>query len=86
MGDGDLACATDEDLHASVAKIKQGQDEFASLAQLQLEFMKAHEQLAPGVFRTAFSDGTETVTNDGEREYICKGQTVQPRATGYFYG
>jgi len=79
MGDGDLGCATDEELRASVAKIKQGQDEFAALARLQLEFMEAHDPLAPGVFRTAFSDGTEIVTNYGDKEFSYKGQPVQPK-------
>ena len=80
MGDGDLGCATDEELRSSVAKIKQGQDEFAALSQLQLEFMEQHEQLAPQVFRTAFSDGSEIITNYGDGEYKHKGQTVAPRA------
>jgi hypothetical protein len=79
MGDGDLGCATDEELRASVAKIKQGQDEFAALSRLQLEFMDGHDALAPGVFRTAFSDGTEIITNYGESEYGYKGLSVQPR-------
>jgi hypothetical protein len=76
MGDGDLACATDEELRASVAKIKQGQDEFAALADLQLAFMEQHEQLAPQVFRTAFSDGSEVITNYGAEPYAYKGQMV----------
>lgn len=80
MGDGDLGCATDEELRVSVAKIKQGQEEFASLSRLQLEFMEEHDLLARGVFRTAFSDGTEIVTNYGESEFSYKGQTVQAKS------
>ncbi len=79
MGDGDLGCATDEELRSSVAKLKQGQDEFAGLTQLQLEFMEQHEQLAPQVFRTAFSDGSEIITNYGETEHLYKGQSIQPK-------
>jgi len=78
MGDGDLGCATADELRASVAKIKKGQDEYAALSSLQFEFMNEHEQLASGVFRTAFADGTEIVTNYGASEYAYKGQTVQP--------
>ncbi len=78
MGDGDLGCATDEELRSSVAKIKRGQDEFAALSQLQLEFMEQHEQLAPNVFRTAFSDGSEIITNYREGAYTYKGKSVQP--------
>ena len=79
MGDGDLGCATDEELRDSVAKIKQGQEEYAALSRLQLEYMEGHDQLAPGVFRTVYSDGTEVVTNYGESEYAYKGQPVQPK-------
>jgi hypothetical protein len=80
MGDGDLGCATDEELRASVAKVKQGQEEFASLSRLQLEFMEGHDPIAPGVFRTSFSDGTEVITNYGESEFSYKGQPVQPKS------
>jgi hypothetical protein len=78
MGDGDLGCATDEELRASVAKIKQGQDEFASLSHLQLEFMEQHEMLAPDVFRTAFSNGAEIISNYGAAAYSHKGKSVLP--------
>jgi hypothetical protein len=81
MGDGDLGCATDEELRASVAKIKQGQDAFTPLSRLQLEFMEGHDQLATGVFRTVFSDGTEIVTNYGDKEFSYKEQTIE--AKGY---
>ena len=80
MGDGDLGCATEEELRSSVAKIKQGQDEFAALSKLQLEFMDQHEMLAPNVFRTAFSDGSEIITNYGEGAFTYKGKSVQPMA------
>ncbi len=79
MGDGDLGCATDDELRESVTKIKRGQDEYATLSRLQFEFMDEHEQLAPNVFRTAFSDGTEVVVNYGETAYGYKGQSVQPK-------
>jgi hypothetical protein len=83
MGDGDLGCATDEELRDSVAKIKQGQEEYAALSRLQLEYMEGHDQLAPGVFRTVYSDGTEVVTNYGESEYAYKA-TVQPKGYRWF--
>jgi hypothetical protein len=78
MGDGDLGCATDEELRASVAKVKQGYDEFNTLSRLQLEFMEQHEMLAPGVFRTGFSSGTEIVCNYREEPFVCRGRTVAP--------
>jgi hypothetical protein len=78
MGEGDLGCTNDTELCASVAKIKRGYDEFRRLWPLQLEFMEQHEQLAPSVFRTAFSDGSEIITNYGSAAYSYKSALVGP--------
>ena len=48
MGDGDLGCATDAELAASVAKIKEGADVYAKLSPLQYEFMEEHDDLGGG--------------------------------------
>jgi hypothetical protein len=61
-----------------VAKIKRGYDEFHRLWPLQLEFMEQHEQLAPSVFRTMFSDGSEIITNYGSAAYPYKSALVGP--------
>lgn len=81
MGEGDLGCATDEELRQSVGKVRQGLDEYAALRHLQFEFMEQHEMLAQGVFRTAFADGSEIVTNYGKEAFAYKGKTVA--AEGY---
>ena len=78
MGEGDLGCANAAELRDSVAKIKQGCNEFHRLSPLQLEFMEQHEQLAPGVFRTAFSDGSEIITNYGS----AGGMSTNPERLG----
>lgn len=78
MGSTDLRCATDEELVEAVRFVKRGHDEFAALAPLQLEFMEQHEQLASDVFRTAFSDGSEIITNYGAVAYPYKGKLVEP--------
>lgn len=76
MGDADIVCATNEELRASVAKIKEGYDEFERLRRLQFEFMEAHDEIAPNVFRTLFSDGTSIVCNYGETPYEWEGRSV----------
>ncbi|MBQ2621155.1 MAG: hypothetical protein IJF84_07425 [Thermoguttaceae bacterium] len=58
MGDADLTCQTDEQLRESVKAVKRAYDEYRSRVALQYLFMDKHEQVAPGVFRTTFSDGT----------------------------
>lgn len=78
MGDLDMACATNEELVASVKKIKQGYDDFESVRKLQLEFMESHDQLADEVFRTGFSDGTVIITNYGNNPFVYKDKTVAP--------
>ena len=78
MGSTDLRCATDEELAEAVGFVKKGCDEFEALAPLQLEFMEQHEQLAPDVFRTAFSDGAEIISNYRAEAYLYKSKTVGP--------
>ena len=80
MGKEDLTCEDGKALSASVAKIKEGYDEFNKLAYLQPEFMEKHETVASDVFRTAFSDGSEIISNYREAAFDYKGKTVNPRA------
>lgn len=69
MGDEDLVCSTDEELRRSVAKIKEGCDVYRRLKHLQLEFIESHEELAPGVFRTGYSNGESVVVNYTGKEF-----------------
>ena len=78
MGDADLTCATDEELAQAAGFVKKGCDEFNALADLQLEFMEQHEMLAPDVFRTAFSNGSEIITNYRADVFTYKGKAVPP--------
>lgn len=66
MGEEDLLCTTDRELQQAVARIKEGYDAYRSLRHLQLEFIEAHEEVAPGVFRTGYANG-ESVTVDYNR-------------------
>lgn len=76
MGDGDLGCATDEELAASVAKIKEGADVYAKLSPLQYEFMEEHDEVSPGVWRTTYSDGTRVYVNYGKTEATADGIAI----------
>lgn len=79
MGAEDLTCANGRELRASVAKIKEGYDEFNSLAPLQTAFMERHEAIDKDVYRTAFSNGSEIVSNYREEAYSYKGRSVRPK-------
>jgi hypothetical protein len=80
MGAEDLTCEDGAALAASVAKIKEGYDEFNALSPLQTEFMEKHERIVPDVFRTVFSDGSEIITNYRAEAFDYKGKTIKPRA------
>ena len=73
-----LACATDDELHAGVAAIKRGYDEFERLSDLQFEFMDDHRLLTKDVSLTGYSNGTRVIVNHGDASYVFKGATVPP--------
>jgi len=78
MGKEDLTCGNKRELRTSVAKIKEGYDEFDALCHLQTEFMERHEAVAKDVYRTAFSNGAEIISNFSQEAFSYKGQTAQP--------
>lgn len=78
MGDADIECGTDEILRDSVAAIRRGYDEFESMKELQYEFFEDHSELAPGVFRSLFSNGTQIVCNYSEKPFEYDGKMVEP--------
>lgn len=80
MGAEDLTCDDNQTLAASVAKIKEGCDEFEALCHLQTEFMEEHQMIAPDVFRTAFSGGSAIIANYRETDFDYNGTTVKSRA------
>ncbi len=69
MGEEDLMMDTPEQLHSSVALIKEMEDEYRALAHLQYEFMERHEQVAPGVFEVEYSDGTVITVDYNQATY-----------------
>jgi len=81
MGSDDLTCGTDEELTRSVASVKRGCAAFNARADLQLEFMEQHGEIAPGIFRTVFSNGAEIISNYSVAGYAYKGKTVE--SNGY---
>ena len=85
MGERDITCGTDEELRESVAKIREGYEEFQCLRPLQYEFMENHEQLTENVFETTFSDGTRIVTNYSSEPFVCRGRTVKPMSYEVFW-
>ncbi len=67
MGREDFLCDTDEQLRDSAEKIRVMSDDYESLSDVRFSFMDDHEEIAPGVFRTTYSNGT-SVTVDYKKE------------------
>lgn len=74
MGAEDLVCTTDDELRAAVGKIKEGYDVYQRLKHLQLAFIDEHEEIAPKVFRTTYSNGEAVVCDYNTLEWRLEGK------------
>ena len=61
--DCDLLAATPEEVRASVDAIRKGWEYMKEYGYIQYLTMDDHEEIAPDVFKTTFSDGTVTICN-----------------------
>ncbi|MBR0300568.1 MAG: hypothetical protein IJQ93_09665 [Bacteroidales bacterium] len=82
MGDKDLSYESPEDLQNSVKVIKDGYEEYRKLSHLQYETLDDHCEIAPGVTRSIFSDGTQIVCNYTGTPFVVNGQIIG--AENYF--
>lgn len=73
----DLHCADGKELHQAVQAIKAGYDEYQKYAYLQYETMDHHEEVAPGITVTSFSNGHQIVVNYTSLPYTYQ-QTIIP--------
>ena len=71
---------TDSDL----ADIKRMYDQWQPLKHLQLEFIREHVTLAPGVTSTRYENGEEVVCNASDAPVDYRGATVRPHAHRLF--
>ena len=76
MGKSDLGCSTDEELKASVAKIKAGWDIWSQVNHLQFVYMKRHATVASDVFLTEWEDGTHLITNYRTTAFDYNGTSI----------
>lgn len=61
MGDADARCDTDEEMKASVAKVKEGYELYQKYAELHTAFMERHEEIAEKVYQITYSNGRKLV-------------------------
>lgn len=76
----DLRCETDEELLASVAAIKEGYEYLKQYGYIQYLTFEDHEEIAPGVFRSLFSDGTCTYCNYSNQPFQIGDTCVPPQS------
>jgi len=74
--DFDLVCSTDEELRHSVAKVKEGFDEYARRSDLQFCFMDRHEVVREGLVRVTYSNGAKMYVNYASSPAEIDGMTV----------
>ena len=76
MGDSDLHCGTDEELRASVARVKAGWEVYRQLNHLQFVYMDDHAEIAPGVWRTSYENGEKVLVNYNKAAVVVEGVEV----------
>lgn len=76
----DLRCGTDAELEETVTQIKKGCDLFEEYKHLLFETMDKHEELAPKVFCSTFSNGERMICNYSDTPYTYKKATVKPKS------
>jgi len=62
--------------YTDLQPIKEAYDEYRPMKRLQYEFMEAHDEIAPDVFRTTYSDGSEVVCNYSRQPFAYRGEAV----------
>jgi len=65
---------------ATIPDLKAAYEAFKPVRNLQREFMESHEHLAPGVALVKYSDGSEILSNAGDKEFVYRGRPVKPLA------
>lgn len=74
----DLKCGTQQELEESVDVIRQGHDYLMEYGYIQYLTLERHEQIAPSVYCSTFSDGTRTVCNYGSDPFVCGDVSIAP--------
>jgi hypothetical protein len=76
MGDTDLRCGSEEELRNGVAAIKTAAGRQEEMRSTIYAFMERHDRIAPEVYCTRYSDGSELWVNYGKSPYREKDISV----------
>lgn len=78
MGSNDLRCGTEAELKKAVAEIKKGSDLLDKMGYLQFEYFESHNEIAPNIFKSEFSDGSVIICNYSDSEFKYKHSKIPP--------
>ncbi len=84
MGDNDLVCTTEADLKKTVSEIKKGREHLKEMGYLQYEFLDNHEEIAPNVFKSEFSDGSVIISNYTDKAFAYNDETIDSMSNKLF--
>ncbi len=70
--------------YKNLKPIKQAYDIYEGIKHLQYEFMEHHQELAPDVFLTRYSNGEETICNYSDKVFTYKSKDIQPSGYALF--
>lgn len=80
MGNEDLRCGTGEELRYGVEKMAEAEKMYASLCDLQYEFLEEHRMLTNEVAFTRYSDGSIIVVNYGKDVFAYEGNEIPAKS------
>jgi hypothetical protein len=72
MGSEDLICTTEEDMEKTIQVLAEMYREFAPMSYLQTEFIEQHDEIAPGVYKITYSDGSKITVDYNEETYTLE--------------
>ena len=61
---------------SNIHNVKIAYDDFQPLKHLQFEFMQEHKEIAPEIFMTRYSDGSQTICNYTDKPFEYSGRVV----------
>ena len=70
--------------YKDLAPIKRMYDRWQALKHLQYEYLEDHQEIAPDVYRSLYSNGQEVVCNYRKTPFLYRGSAVSSFSYGIF--
>lgn len=80
MGNNDLRCGTDEELHSAVKAILKAWEQQKTLGYLQYEFLDEHKMLTDSVSYSRWADGSVVICNYSSEPFSFQQVEIAPES------